>query len=254
MLSKQSAATMSVRRVLPDVAGLYRAIAEQFTQIAAATIQACGRFRVALSGGTTPKPLYELLATRDFVTRVDWARTEVFFSDERCVPPDDARSNFRMAADALLKHVPLPAAQLHRMRGEDPPAHAALQYQEELAAAFRTAGRPRFDLVLLGLGGNGHTASLFPGTGALREIRRTVVPQYIESQSEWRLTFTRPVLNAAAQVWVLARGESKAEAVQRVLEGPFEPQVLPAQYLAPVAGQLIWWFDSAAAARLIPSA
>lgn len=245
-----AAAPTSTRRVLPDAQGFYRAIAEQFTQAAAEAIQACGRFRVAFSGGTTPKPLYELLATQAFITRVDWTRTEVFFSDERCVPPDDARSNFRMAADALLKHVPLPATQLHRMRGEDLPAPAALHYQEELAAAFRTAGRPRFDLVLLGLGENGHTASLFPGSGALREFWRAVVPQYIESQSEWRLTFTRPVLNAAAQVWVLARGESKAEVVQRVLEGPFEPQVLPAQYLAPVAGQLVWWLDAAAAARL----
>ena len=245
-----TAAASTSRRVLPNAPGFYRAIAEQFTQAAAEAIQTCGRFRVALSGGTTPKPLYELLATKEFVTRVDWARTEVFFSDERCVPPDDARSNFRMAADALLKHVLLPAAHLHRMRGEDPPAHAALHYQEELATAFRTAGRPRFDLVLLGLGENGHTASLFPGSGALREFWRTVVPQYIESQSEWRLTFTRSVLNAAVQVWVLARGESKAEVVQRVLEGPFEPQVLPAQYLAPVAGQLIWWMDVAAAGRL----
>jgi 6-phosphogluconolactonase len=235
-----------------EAAGFYRALAEHFTQVAVESVQARGRFRVALAGGTTPKPLYELLATREFTARVDWARTEVFFGDERCVPPDDARSNFRMASDALLAHVALPAEKLHRMHGEDPPAQAALHYQETLAAAFRTVAAPRFDLILLGLGENGHTASLFPGTAALREIWRSVVPQYVESQSEWRLTLTRPVLNAAAQIWVLACGEAKATIAQRVLEGPFEPQVLPAQYLAPAAGRLVWWLDAAAAARLAP--
>lgn len=241
----------SHRRVVPS-ADFYRTLAEQFVQTAAKAIAARGRFRVALAGGTTPKPLYELLATREFVTRVDWAHTEVFFSDERCVPPDDARSNFRMAADALLKHVPLPATQLHRMHGEDEPALAAAHYRQELAAVFRTVAAPRFDLILLGLGENGHTASLFPGMGALRELWNTVVPQYVEVQGEWRLTFTRPILNAAERVWVLACGAAKADIVQRVLEGRFEPVVLPAQYLAPVAGQLTWWLDTAAAARLAP--
>lgn len=239
------------RRVV-EGADFYRAIAEQFVQTAVDTVRERGRFSVALAGGSTPKPLYELLATREFSTRLDWARTEVFFGDERCVPPDDARSNFRMAADALLQHVPLPAAQLHRMRGEDDPALAALSYRQELAAAFRTVSVPRFDLILLGLGENGHTASLFPGTGALRDLWRTVAPQYLEVQHEWRLTFTRPVLNAAARVWVLACGVAKAGIAQRVLEGRFEPEVLPAQYLAPVAGQLVWWLDNAAAARLAP--
>ncbi|MDE2140628.1 MAG: 6-phosphogluconolactonase [Gammaproteobacteria bacterium] len=239
----------SHRRVL-DSADFYRTLAEEFVHRAAEAIEAHGRFRVALAGGSTPKPLYGLLAAKEFNARVAWAHTEVFFSDERCVPPDDARSNFRMAADALLKHVPLPANQLHRMRGEDDPALAALSYRQELAAAFRTVSVPRFDLILLGLGENGHTASLFPGTAALREFLRSVVPQYIEAQQEWRLTFTRPILNAAHQVWVLACGTAKAEIAQRVLEGRFEPEVLPAQYLAPVAGKLIWWLDAAAAARL----
>ena len=246
-----SAASQSTaqRRVV-DSADFYRSIAEHFVGLATNAVRQHGRLRVALAGGSTPKPLYELLATREFAARVDWAHTEVFFSDERCVPPDDIRSNFHMAADALLRHVPLPAAQLHRMRGEDDPGLAALSYRQELAGAFRTASVPRFDLILLGLGANGHTASLFPGTAALREYLRSVVPQYVEAQLEWRLTFTRPVLNAAAQVWVLACGASKAEIAQRVLEGRFEPEVLPAQYLAPSAGQLVWWFDSAAAARL----
>lgn len=244
-------ASASQRRVV-DGAGFYRSVAQQFVELAAQAMHEHGRFRVALAGGNTPKPLYELLATREFAARVDWSHTEVFFSDERCVPPDDARSNFRMAADALLQHVPLPASQLHRMRGEDDPALAALSYRQELAAAFRTVSAPRFDLILLGLGENGHTASLFPGTAALREFLHSVVPQYVEVQHEWRLTFTRPVLNNAAQVWVLACGAAKAEIAQRVLEGRFEPQVLPAQYLRPSAGQLVWWFDGAAAARLQP--
>lgn len=239
----------SHRRVV-DGADFYRSVAQQFVELAADAIRQHGRFTVALAGGSTPKPLYELLATKEFNTHVDWARTEVFFGDERCVPPDDARSNFRMAADALLKHVPLPAEQLHRMRGEDDPALAALRYRQELASVFRTAGVPRFDLILLGLGENGHTASLFPGTGALRALWNVVVPQYIEAPGEWRLTFTRPILNNAAQVWVLARGAGKADIAQRVLEGRFEPEVLPAQYLTPITGQLVWWFDDAAASRL----
>ncbi|MGH8279339.1 MAG: 6-phosphogluconolactonase [Gammaproteobacteria bacterium] len=242
--------TATAERRILAAGEFYRTLAEEFVHVASDAVHAQARFRVALAGGSTPRPLYELLASREFVTRIDWAHTEVFFGDERCVPPDDTRSNFRMAADALLKRVALPAAQLHRMRGEDPPARAALQYREELALAFRTDAAPRFDLILLGLGENGHTASLFPGTGALRERRHTVVAQYVEAQREWRLTFTRPTLNAAAKVWVLACGAAKAEVVERVLAGPFAPEVLPAQYLAPPSGELVWWLDLAAAARL----
>lgn len=240
------------RRVLAP-ARFYPAVAEQWVALASQAIHEHGRFSVALAGGSTPRPLYELLASSDFRTQLDWAHCEVFFGDERCVPPDDARSNFRMAADALLKHVPLPAAQLHRMRGEADPPAAAYAYARELAAAFRTSQAPRFDLILLGLGENGHTASLFPGSAALHETRRWVVAQYLEVQNAWRLTLTRPVLNAAAQLWVLACGEAKAEVVQRVLEGAYEPEVLPAQYLAANAGRLVWWLDTAAAARLAPA-
>ncbi len=237
-------------RIFPDAHGLYRAVAAELVACATQAMNARDRFTVALAGGSTPRPLYELLASPEFSEQLDWTRTEVFFGDERCVPPDDVRSNFRMAADALLAHVPLPADRIHRIHGEENPAFAALHYVQELQAAFRCVDAPRFDLILLGMGENGHTASLFPGGAALRESVRLVVPQYVESQQEWRITLTLPLLNAAAAVWVLIQGAAKTGVLQRVLEGPFLPEVLPVQGLAPAHGQLVWWLDRAAAAAL----
>ncbi len=182
-----------------------------------------------------------------------WQKVHVFFSDERCVPPDDARSNYRMAREALLDHVPLSAGNIHRIRGEADPAQAALACEQDLQGLFRTSSVPVFDLVCLGLGDNGHTASLFPGVAALREHVRSAVPQYVEVTLSWRVTFTTVLINAARHVAFLVEGAGKSEMLRRVLEGPYQPDVLPAQLIQPTNGELHWLMDAAAAAKVRPA-
>jgi len=225
------------------------ATAEALVAAAAQAIAARGRFLLVLSGGSTPKALFELLATPAYAGRIDWSRTEVFWGDERCVPPDDRGSNYRMAREALLDRVPISPEAIHRMRGEDPPEQAAAAYQEDLRRVFG-AGPPRFDVVLLGMGDNGHTASLFPGLTAVRETSRWVVAEYVAEVKMWRLTMTPPLLNAAAHVMFLVVGADKAPMLKRVLEGPRDVDALPAQVVAPTEGVLTWMVDSAAAAAL----
>ncbi|WP_329741833.1 6-phosphogluconolactonase [Dyella sp. A6] len=234
-----------------DADAMIGAVADALVARAQAAVAAKGGFSVALAGGGTPRPLYERLATSPYRDRLDWSRIHVFFGDERCVPPDTARSNYRMAHDALLSKAPLPPANVHRMRGEDEPAQAALGYTQTLRSVFRREW-PQLDLVLLGIGDNGHTASLFPGCACLREREQPVCAQYVESQQEWRLTMTLPVINAAAAVWLLADGDGKADVLARVLHGPYRPDELPMQYIAPVADAYAWWLDRAAAASLSP--
>ena len=241
---------MSDMQILPDSGGLYQAAAEQFVQLSTAAIAQRGWFAVALSGGSTPRPVYALLATEPWAKRVDWSRIHVFWGDERCVPPADSYSNYRLAHEALLDHVPLSPANIHRIHGEDDPALAALAYEQELQSVFRTASVPAFDLIWLGLGDNGHTASLFPGTAALHEQRRWVVPQYVEVGTLWRVTFTAVLINAAAHITFLVQGAGKAEMLWRVLKGLYQPEVLPAQLIQPTQGQLHWLVDAAAAARV----
>jgi 6-phosphogluconolactonase len=170
--------------------------------------------RVALAGGSTPKAMYRLLASPAFRERVDWQRVEIFFGDERCVPPDHADSNYRMAREALLDHVPLGADRVHRIAGERPPAEAAAQYQQTLA---RIGDPPRLDLVLLGMGPDGHTASLFPGTPVLAETRALAAPVYVDKLESWRVTLTAPVLSAAAHVLITTVGAEKADAMATAL-------------------------------------
>lgn len=232
----------------PDA--LYRAAATAFVELARAAIRARGRFCVALAGGETPRPLYQRLAAAG-PDAVDWTKVELCFGDERCVPPDHPRSNYGMVQRELLARVPLAPAQVHRICGEEPPQRAARLYASELETLFADQRPPRFDLILLGLGRDGHTASLFPGTAALRERRRPVVAQYVEAQREWRVTLTLPVIGAAHAVWALAVGADKAEVVRRVLMGARQPEVLPMQAVAPEAG-VDWWLD-AAAARGLPA-
>ena len=236
--------------VVADAAG-------RFVSVAAQAVRETGRFVVALAGGSTPKRLYERLATPEYATRVDWAHTHVFFGDERCVPPDDPASNYRMTRLALLDRVPVPAANVHRMRGEDDPTAAAGAYERELRALFATPDGPpsvrsdgRFHLVLLGMGSNGHTASLFPGLTAVRERERWVVAEHVAEVAAWRITLTPPVLNAAAQVLFLVLGADKAPMLKRVLEGPVRPDELPAQAIVPHDGALTWLVDAAAARDL----
>jgi 6-phosphogluconolactonase len=216
---------------------------------ARAAIETRGRFVIALAGGSTPKPVYEHLAAPERAAQIDWGRTHVFFGDERCVLPTDEQSNFGMARDVLLERVPLPQANVHRMLGEADPDAAALAYEHELKNLFR-AERPAIDLVLLGVGGDGHTASLFPGTAAIRERQRLVVGQYVDKLGVWRVTFTPPLLDQARAVMFLVQGRSKAAVVREILEGDYRPDVLPSQRVQPVGGNVHWFLDGPAASAL----
>jgi 6-phosphogluconolactonase len=220
-------------------------------------VRTSGRFAIALSGGATPRGLYTLLATPPYATRVAWPAAEVFWGDERCVPPDDPASNYRLASETLLAHVPVAAEHVHRVRGEDEPFAAAALYEHELRAALHTPTGPprsdpgtRLDLILLGLGDNGHTASLFPYAPALDERDAWVAAADIDATPQTRITLTVPAINAAALVVFLVVGGEKAAVLRRVLEEPPDPAALPAQLVDPVAGEVRWIVDAAAAAEL----
>jgi len=243
--------------VAADKRALMEAGASAFVAAARAAIGAHGRFVTALSGGSTPRALFQLLATERFASSVDWGRIHVCWGDERAVPPDAEASNYRMAREALLDHVPIPASQVHRIRGEEPPMIAAAAYERDLRTLFATPEGPprpvpgaRFDLVLLGMGDNGHTASLFPGLHAVRETERWVVAESVAEVGMWRITLTPVVLNAAAEVVFLVSGADKAPMLHRVLDGPIRPDELPAQIVAPHHGRLRWLVDTDAAAAL----
>jgi 6-phosphogluconolactonase len=207
-----------------------------------------GRFAVALAGGSTPKATYEVLA-RDYADKLDWGRVHVFFGDERTVPPDHEDSNYRKAHEALLSHVPV--GSIHRMRGELPPAEAAASYEEELREFFGASDEtPSFDLILLGLGEDGHTASLFPETSALDVANRWVVANPVLKLDTTRLTLTIPVINAAKAVTFLVAGRGKAEALKKILEGDADPREYPAKFIRPEDGDLTWMADRAASSLI----
>jgi len=237
-------------QVFPDNRSFVIGSAEFIMEVAARAIGERGRFTIALSGGGTPKPIYARLSTADYRDRIPWEKAHIFFSDERCVPPDDARSNYRMAREAWFDLSDIPAGNIHRVHGEDDPHAEALRYEKDIAGLHRQAGIPAFDLILLGMGDNGHTASLFPGTAALRERARWVVAQYVEVMAAWRVTFTAPLINAARHVAFLAEGAAKAQMLWNVLEGPYQPEVWPSQLIQPVGGELHWLVDAEAAAKV----
>ena len=241
---------MTKMHVFDDNRSFIDGSADLIAVLAAAAIAERGRFTIALSGGGTPKQIYARLATADYRGRIAWDKTHIFFGDERCLPPDDARSNYRMAREALFDHAPLPAENIHRIHGEDDPALEALRYEQDIAGLYRSARFPAFDLILLGMGDNGHTASLFPGTAALRETTRWVVAQYVEVMTTWRVTFTAPLINAARHVAFLAEGAGKAQMLWNVMEGPYQPDVWPSQLIQPASGELHWLVDTAAAAKV----
>ena len=236
-------------RVYQSTLALSHAVCDYFVDLADRAITTRGRFTVALSGGNTPIPIYEMLASRDYAEQINWNYVQVFWSDERCVPPDAHDSNYRMARHLLLSRVQIPISNLHRMKGEEPPETAAETYEANLREFFtRRLGIPRarFDLVMLGMGGDGHTASLFPGMDAVRETEKWVLPQYIEKLDSWRLTLTPAAINAASNVCFVVTGTDKADTAKHVLHDPPDPNIFPAQAINPVNGKLRWYFDGGA--------
>jgi len=214
-------------------------------------------FTVALSGGSTPRRLHELLSRKPSVRNaLPWHNIHFFWGDERHVAPEDPQSNYRMACETLFDYAPVPAPNIHRVRAEESEAAVAAEhYEGQLQSFFNlTAGQlPRFDCVLLGIGSDGHTASLFPGTRALQEKRRLVVANWVEKLQTHRITLTVPVINNAARVIFLVSGSPKAEVLRQILEGAYRPDLLPAQLIRPVQGRLLWLVDRAAASSLTDS-
>jgi len=212
------------------------------------------QFSLALAGGSTPKGLYSQIAeVPELRDRIPWHRIHFFWGDERHVPPDHSESNFRMASETMLSKLPVPAENIHRVQTELPDAaKAASEYEQELKRYVRLDAEklPRLDCVLLGMGPDGHTASLFPGTKVLQEKRRLVVNNWVAKLNTHRITMTVPVLNNSPMVIFMVTGKDKAEVLKEILEGEYRPQLLPAQLIRPVHGRLVWLVDKAAAARL----
>lgn len=242
---------MSVE-IFPAPMEMSEAAAKLFTARVAEAVSARGRFTAALSGGKTPVAIYAFLAQAPFISQIPWACVHLFWGDERCVPPDHGDSNYRLVRELLLDHVPIPPANIHRMPGEMDPAEAAARYEGQLRDFFAPHGDgpPVFDFILLGLGEDGHTASLFPGTRAIREPARWVLGHYVDLQKGWRITLTPPVINAARMVAFIVAGAGKAAVLKEILEGPFRPDTLPAQIVRPADGTLLWMLDQEAAALL----
>jgi 6-phosphogluconolactonase len=236
--------------VLADPRAVAEAASERFVEVAARAIDAAGRFLVAISGGSTPEPFFRKLGSPAYLDRIDWERVQVFWADERCVAPGESESNYAMAKEALLDQVDVRPGHVHRIRGEDDPETAAIEYERLLRRAFGTSEGPpraesgsRLDLVVLGMGEDGHTASLFPGSPAVGETERWVVPVTAPAPPLRRVSMTPPVLNAAGERLFLVTGESKAPALARVRQGSEDPAVLPALAIDDAA----WLADEAAA-------
>jgi 6-phosphogluconolactonase len=246
-----------VIRQMTDKKALYLAAAEQVCRIGQLAIETTGRFSLVLSGGTTPRPLYELLAAPLFRSSIDWSKVEFFWGDERVVAPDDPSSNFRMAREAMLDKLKIPAAHIHRIRAEQPDLDAAARaYEDEIERVLGEVsgvGRhpPHFNLFLLGMGPDGHTASIFPGTDALEESERWVIPVDVPSLGVKRITMTPPLINSAHFIIFMVTGATKADVVADVLQGPRDPRRCPAQLIHPLTGEVIWFADRDASAKLI---
>ena len=240
--------------VAPTSAAVAQAAAELFTQSAVDAAATRGKARIAISGGSTPKAMFALLAdpSQPFLAQVSWDKLDLFWVDERCVPPDNAESNYRMTREAMLSKVPLAVEHVHRMEGELEPEVAASRYESVLRNTFKLEGAetPTFDLVLLGMGDDGHTASLFPHTAALDEMSRLVVANHVPQKDTWRITLTWPVINQAREVAFLIEGAAKTQVLHDVLQGPYNPETLPSQLIRPASGKLTLLLDPVAAAKL----
>jgi 6-phosphogluconolactonase len=241
-------------RILADGAAIAKRAAQEFVQAAASAVREKGSFNVALAGGSTPKALYSLLVNDPTLrSQVPWDKMHLFFGDERHVPPDHPDSNFRMATETMIAKSPMKPEQVTRIKGEYPDAgQAALEYEKALREYFKLKNGeyPRFDLVLVGMGNEGHTLSLFPGTKALHADGRIAVRNWVGKLYADRITLTAPAASNAARVMFMATGADKAPALKAVLEGPFEPEQLPAQLLEPKNGKLLWLVDTTAGSML----
>jgi 6-phosphogluconolactonase len=235
--------------IFDDSEALSRAVAELFVEQSEFAVQNRGFYSVVLSGGNTPQKTYELLTQKPWVDQIPWKKTHIFWGDERCVPKDDPRNNALSAYNLLLNHVPVPVSQIHPIYCEGSPKQSARQYELMLHDFFKN-GEMSFDLMLLGLGNDGHTASLFPGTHVLNERTRWVSEVSVPSQEFSRITLTIPLLERSLLTLFMVEGEGKAEILKTVLEGPLDPTTYPAQFIAPLNGELIWMVDKAAAKLL----
>ena len=251
-----SVTTAVTYHVLPDGEKLARAMAEQLLDAAQEAVASRGVARIAISGGNTPKRTFEMLAdpaANEFAV-FPWDKTDLFWVDERCVPPDDKESNYRMTRLALLDKVPLAADHVFRIEGELDPELAAARYESVIRNRFRLEGAelPTFDLVALGMGPDGHTASLFPHTAGIHELTRIAIANHVPQKETWRVTLTSPVINQGRKVVFLIGGTDKAAVLKNVLSDKYDPETWPSQVIQPKSGQLLMLLDQAAAAELPP--
>lgn len=232
-----------------DAGELAKAVAEFIVKIANAAIDRSGRFVISLSGGHTPETLYSVLCTEPYQGRIAWDKTFVFWGDERCVPSGNSQNNAQMAKIFLLNHVDIPQSNIYPVQIDLPPYKAAEAYENSVKQFFGSE-EPCFDLILLGLGENGHTASLFPGSFVLSEHLHLIKDVYVQEKSMYRITMTATLINKARNVMFLVEGEAKADILNMVLTAPYQPNKYPAQLIRPVAGNLYWFVDTKAAALL----
>jgi 6-phosphogluconolactonase len=237
-------------QILPDLEAISHQAARLFIKISKNSFLQKEKFVVALSGGSTPEKLYRLIGSPPYRDKMDWDRVHLFWVDERCVPKEHEASNFKLVFDALLSSVPIPKKNIHPMRTEEGPEQGAREYEEDLRAFFGRSSPPMFDLILLGVGEDGHTASLFPGSDSLRERSRLVVPVFLGEPRKDRITLTLPVLNQARHILFLVAGHSKAEMVRAILGKEAHRAHFPAGLVHPANGQVIWLIDEEAASKM----
>jgi 6-phosphogluconolactonase len=236
--------------IFADAAELAREAARRFAGLAEAFTNDAGRFTVALSGGSTPKAMFQILAEKPFADSLPWPSIYFFWGDERCVPPDHAESNYRMANETLLSMVPVPRENILRIPAEDEDHERAAAIYSETLQTFFAEEQPGFDLVFLGMGADGHTASLFPGTTALCADGGVAAANYVDKLQSWRITLTADAINRARNVIFLVAGADKAPALKEVIQGPRNPKQYPSQLILPSHGALLWMVDEAAAKLL----
>jgi 6-phosphogluconolactonase len=235
--------------VYKDADELSHAVAKWIADAVVSTLKKSNRFTIALSGGSTPKLLHKILAAPPYKDLIDWSKLHIFWGDERDVPFTDDRNNAKMAYDTLLNFVPVPPSQVHVMRTDIPAEESAAEYEKTLHDYFNNAANS-FDLVLLGMGDDGHTLSLFPGTAAVHEEKAWTIAYYLKAQDMSRITLTKTIVNKAARIAFMTTGTGKAHALKEVQQGAYNPDLYPSQEIRPVAGELHWFVDQAAAAGL----